>query len=187
MQKLKAASYALTAIIPLIILLATFNALSFYNPDTDKAEIIEHLKTGKTIENIELTKDELTHLEDVRALVKAELIIFYILATLASLLIIAFALPKNKQTVFTSIYHGGLITIGIVLAILPLSFFAFDWAFTIFHKLLFRNDLWLLPTGSKLLELFPKEFFIDFTRKLGLYSIIISALLIIIGKLKRPA
>ncbi len=183
MQKSNIAMYILTAVIPLVIILSVFNFLTFYNPDADRKEIVSYLKTGKPIENTELTDDELRHLEDVRALMKFELIAFYILTAIAALLIV---LPKDKQLVFSSMYYGGLICIAIALAILILGLFAFDWAFATFHKALFMNDLWLLPSGSTLLKTFPKEFFMDFARKLSLYSTIISAVLITIRKAKRP-
>ncbi|MFH1333011.1 MAG: DUF1461 domain-containing protein [archaeon] len=172
----KVATYVLTAIVPLIIILGVFNFLIFLND----SEVIDYVLTGKTIENTSLTEDELTHLEDVKSLVQIEKIILYALLTLAILL---FFILKKK--VFNPMYYGGIITVGAILILFLLVIFSFDFAFTIFHKTLFRNDLWLLPTGSKLLELFPKEYFVNFAKKLGLYSIIISLLLIIIGRFKR--
>ena len=172
----KVATYVLTAIVPLIIILGVFNFLIFLND----SEVIDYVLTGKTIENTSLTEDELTHLEDVKSLVQIEKIILYALLTLAILL---FFILKKK--VFNPMYYGGIITVGAILILFLLVIFSFDFAFTIFHKTLFRNDLWLLPTGSKLLELFPKEYFVNFAKKLGLYSTIISLLLIIIGRFKR--
>jgi integral membrane protein (TIGR01906 family) len=47
-----------------------------------------------------------------------------------------------------------LISLGVV------CLYAFDWAFVLFHEVLFSNDLWLLDPGSYLLILFPSTFFV---------------------------
>lgn len=203
-KTLKTATYALAAIIPMIIILGCFKSLVFntqfyYNEQSSNGvyekigseqaksttdDIISFLKTGKQIESKTLTGDEIKHLDDVRALMKLSSTAFYILIALA-ISLAAFMLIKDKKLILDSMLYGGIITAGLIIILLLIITIAFDWSFIAFHKMLFTNDLWLLPPESTLIRLFPKQFFIDFTRKIGLNSMIISLVLIMIGKLKR--
>lgn len=203
-KTLKTATYALAAIIPLIIILGCFRTLEFntqfyYNEQNSNGVyekigseqarsttdgIISFLKTGKQIESKTLTSDEIKHLDDVRSLMKLSSTIFYILIALA-ISLAAFILIKDKKLILDSMLYGGIITAGITIALLFMITIAFDWSFIAFHKILFTNDLWLLPPESTLIRLFPTQLFIDFARKIGLNTMVISLVLIIIGKLKR--
>lgn len=62
--------------------------------------------------------------------------------------------------------------------LLPLGLFAlyaalnFDAAFTLFHKLLFRNDLWLLdPRTDVLIRICPESMFMDMGIRIAAYSL----------------
>ncbi|MBU1246106.1 MAG: DUF1461 domain-containing protein, partial [Nanoarchaeota archaeon] len=65
----------------------------------------------------------------------------------------------------------------------------FQFFFTTFHKLLFKTDYWLLESGSKLLQQFPLEFWVQGFRNLFVYifveSLIISSLGYLIKKRKK--
>ena len=198
----KIAKYTLIALIPLILVLGNFRLLifdkEFYYGEIDKnnvngnienarehtTEIVDYLKTGETINNKLVSEDELTHLKDVRELIKNSLFILYLVSALAAFALI-FIMLKQKPLALSPIYYGGIATATVIITLLLALTLAFDQAFFIFHKLLFSNDLWLLPAESTLIRLFPKEFFIDFAKRLGLNTMIMSFLLIIIGRVKR--
>ncbi|MGX8706022.1 MAG: TIGR01906 family membrane protein, partial [bacterium] len=62
--------------------------------------------------------------------------------------------------------------------LLPLGLFAlyaalnFDAAFTLFHKLLFSNDLWLLdPRTDVLIRICPESMFMDMGIRIAAYSL----------------
>ncbi len=59
--------------------------------------------------------------------------------------------------------------IGIVLSVLVSL--NFTHAFTIFHQIFFRNDLWLLDSEDTLVNLVPEGFFIDTAIRIGLIFI----------------
>lgn len=192
--------YTLIALIPIVLILGNFRLLVFnnefyydeiYKNNVDienarehTAEIISYLKTGETINNKLISKDELTHLKDVRSLIRIFLTALYILSALAACALI-FLIYKHKLLALKSAYYGGITTATTILTLLLTLTLAFDQAFFIFHKILFRNDLWLLPAESTLIRLFPQEFFMDFAKKLGLNTMLMSLLLIMIGRLKR--
>lgn len=195
----KIAKYTLIALIPIVLILGNFRLLAFnkefYYNEIDKnhvnlenareqtAEIIDYLKTGETINNKLVSNDELTHLKDVRKLIKNSLIILYLASALAACALLLLIL--KQRLALSSIYYGGIATAAIVGLLLFILTFTFDQAFFIFHKLLFRNNLWLLPPESTLIRLLPQQFFIDFAKRLGLNTMIMSFLLIFIGRIKR--
>jgi integral membrane protein (TIGR01906 family) len=60
---------------------------------------------------------------------------------------------------------GGLVAIGVV-AIFALA--GFDQAWTTFHELAFRNDLWRLdPDTDRLIQMFPEPFWQEATYLAG--------------------
>lgn len=200
MQTKLKTSYVIAALIPLIIILGcfillTFNKEFYYEEISSNrlgiedarektAKIVDYLKTGKAVENNLLSADETKHMEDVRGLMKKAMITLGISLALAIILAV-FILIKQKKGILDSLYYGGLATAIITIVSLLILTVAFEQAFTIFHKMLFSNNLWMLPADSTLIRLFPQEFFMDFAKRAGLNSMIISILLIMVGRLKR--
>ena len=71
-------------------------------------------------------------------------------------------LPKAFLT-GTAVMAGLLTVIGILAAI------DFTACFTAFHKIFFRNDLWLLdPSTDLLINIVPEGFFVDIALRIGL-------------------
>lgn len=65
-----------------------------------------------------------------------------------------------------------------LLLLIPLGLFAlfaalhFDRAFTLFHKILFQNDLWLLdPATDLLIRVCPESMFMRMGARIGVYSL----------------
>ncbi|MFH1972557.1 MAG: DUF1461 domain-containing protein [archaeon] len=112
--------------------------------------------------------EELIHMGDVRQLIW--------IGWFISLVLIGFAVFASKRDFFI----GGLIGLGLILLFL-LVFINFDFSFTLFHKIFFRNDYWLLPADSLLISMFPSEFFFKSFVRIILYSSIFSVLSIIGG------
>ncbi len=197
-------NYALIAIMPFIIILASFRLLAFdenfyqdeltknraYPPlsfeeaSTTTYQVVGYLKTGNALETELLTDNEKLHMQDVRQLMQISVITLYALTI--SALAIAIILLYKRQLAFSqaALYAGAITATLIVIKLLILNF-TFSYSFTLFHKLLFTNGLWLLPADSNLLKLFPTQFFIDFTKRLGLYTILISAIVALTGKFTR--
>ncbi|MCX8095065.1 MAG: TIGR01906 family membrane protein [Caldisericia bacterium] len=99
---------------------------------------------------------ELLHMEDVKNIFKYTIISSIVFSFLIILLI------KKEDLPYIFIYS----LIPIIIFILIVFIFSFDQSFTIFHKIFFKNDLWLLdPEKDRLIVLLPIEFFIrSFTR-----------------------
>ena len=65
-----------------------------------------------------------------------------------------------------------------LLLLIPLGLFAlfaalhFDRAFTLFHRVLFRNDLWQLdPKTDLLIRICPESMFVHMGARIGAYSL----------------
>ena len=122
--------------------------------------------------DLELSEKELMHMEDVRILVWSSIFISFVL--------FGFALFSKKS----DFLYGGIITLGLVLLLLLFILLDFSKSFEIFHKILFRNDFWLLPPDSALIQMFPSDFFYKACVRIILYSITFSGLSILRGILR---
>lgn len=126
------------------------------------AQVIPEYLIGKR-DNLEIpgfknffNEKEILHMKDVKNIFK------YVVFISIMFSILIFILIKKEDLPFIFLYS--LIPIGIL--ILIVFIFSFDKSFTIFHKIFFKNDLWLLdPEKDRLIVLMPIEFFIrSFTR-----------------------
>lgn len=100
---------------------------------------------------------EITHMEDVKGL--------YSLGKKLSIVIGIFILlslyyMNKKRKMFIFLKHSGLIILSFILIISALCIVDFNNMFIIFHKILFKNDFWILSYDDLLIECFPETFFI---------------------------
>ena len=117
-------------------------------------------KNARSEENF--TQRERMHMEDVRALVslcrKTMLITGFLAAAGTAVVVLRLrwkapgALMRGALQALAAV--AGVLTLAIGVAAVD-----FTYAFTLFHKLLFTNDLWLLSASSTLIRMFPEDFF----------------------------
>ncbi len=106
---------------------------------------------------------ETQHMVDVKELFLLAINIFYICAA-AAVLGMAFMLIRYKKTglfILAKMYNIAAVVFVVVTALLG-AFIAFNFNmfWTIFHQLIFTNDLWLLdPNVSIMINMFPSNFF----------------------------
>ncbi len=113
------------------------------------------------------TKDEILHMADVKNLIR-----FFFMLFIASipLFIICMKFVKFKIDLLRKVAFAGIVFVAVLFII---SLFDFSKAFIVFHKLFFRNSLWLLPASTKLIEMFPEKFFYNFTKIwLGIFFVV---------------
>ena len=132
-----------------------------------------------------LTDNEKSHMNDVRILIQSS----FATLNLLFLLFIAFVLLnindfKKKNNYF---YHAGLTLMIFSSLIVLFSFINFDVVFNIFHEMLFTGN-YAFPTTSKLLMLFPAQFFLSFAIRIFGFSFLIGLIITLLsGKLKLPS
>jgi len=110
-------------------------------------------ETGANLNNF-FTEEEILHMIDVKRIMRLVfiLLIFALITTFALLKKIRFRIVSNSL-IFSFILMS---IIGTIL------YFNFERSFYVFHKILFRNQYWLLPENTMLIRMFPENFFYDY-------------------------
>lgn len=120
------------------------------------------------------SEKEWRHLEDIRKLISlAQLLRTLALVLITAAIALFFALRRFWPGLLAQVRPQKAVT-HTLYAVCALAVLLALWAaadfyslFVVFHKLLFRNDLWLLdPRRDLLLELMPLEFFVAYGREL---------------------
>jgi integral membrane protein (TIGR01906 family) len=125
-------------------------------------------------------KDKL-HMIDVRNLINKTILTYYVTGTIFILLAIIYCKIYGIQKLSKIlIYTGSSIILLLVLAAILSPIF--QHLFILFHKIFFTNDLWLLnPNIDNLINLYPQQFFKDFTTSIIIHSSICALLYLGIG------
>ena len=122
---------------------------------------------------------ELTHMADVRGLVQTLNALRYVCGGLA---LAGFGLyfygetakkGKSRETALHDILNGAAagayLLLGLILALVIWGAVDFNSLFLTFHRVMFRNDLWLLnPREHLLIMLMPTPFFVWYARQIAL-------------------
>lgn len=118
---------------------------------------------------------EASHMKDVKSLYHFALIArnVAIITFIGSVIYIFIRVKKNTCTILSINYMKTAILVAVFFAILAgWAFVDFDTFWTSFHKLAFRNNLWLLdPSTDLMINLFPSKFFSDLVfRIVGMFA-----------------
>lgn len=154
----------------------------YFKNDQEKIEISLQ-QPGITVSNL-FNQKEIDHMVDVKNLVKVTLLfekisLFFIFF---SIVIISFKNGFNQlfNFIFNIVYKSLLIWSGIFLIILSGIIINFNATFILFHKIFFRNDLWILdPRSDYLLIMFPEKFFLEICLTILLVFVIINLIFFI--------
>jgi integral membrane protein (TIGR01906 family) len=105
---------------------------------------------------------ELRHMSDVQGVTWRLLRIGYAMlggfVACASLLGWSLGTTEDLRA---AIFHGSVLTAGLLVGGVALVFLGFDVLFVQFHALFFEGTSWLFPTSDTLIRLFPEQFWID--------------------------
>lgn len=131
------------------------------------SKIVKYFFTKDKFLEIEgITEIEKIHMKDVKTLI----LISFIILTISSLTLFFLRRFIDKRTLKIS----GISILVIIAFLLFEVFFNFDSAFYYFHKVLFRNNYWLLDPNTVLIRLFPEKVFLTLSIIWFLLSLIIS-------------
>ena len=127
---------------------------------------------------------EIIHMKDVKALVRCMYIVTYI----AGLVIIGYLAwgfqrigRRFLSPALRHIRRAGLFTIGSLAVVASIIGVGFPFFFTLFHKIAFRNDFWMLdPRRDFLVVMFPEQFWLEATL-LAAIATVAQALLLVGG------
>ncbi|MEK7580902.1 MAG: DUF1461 domain-containing protein [Patescibacteria group bacterium] len=154
------------------------NFRSTIEVDNATKELVSYFRGQNNLDGNFYSTQSILHLTDVKNIFDALIIInaLSILSAFAAFLYLN--LKKKRSVIRKSLILGCIVATCFVLIAFILSLLNFDAFFVYFHKVLFRNDLWLFNQNDNLIKLFPIEFFIAFTKQLTI-NILISVLLIL--------
>jgi integral membrane protein (TIGR01906 family) len=127
---------------------------------------------------------ELSHMEDVKALVvgmRVALAIAVILLALLSFLAVRMGLENRLWSAYN---RGGWALVGFIGVILVFVALSFSNLFTWFHQIFFESGTWQFYTSDTLIRLFPMRFWRDAFIFVGIMSLLLGVLTIVISKKK---
>jgi len=126
---------------------------------------------------------EIKHMIDVRNLTVIT-IMFWRIFTLITILLILFAWKEVewRTPILMGATRGAHLTLALIGAVLLFLAINFNQLFTGFHLIFFEGDSWLFYLSDTLIRLFPLKFWRDLFIFIGAFSVLLSAVLILIGK-----
>ena len=134
--------------------------------------------TGKKL----FTTDELSHMVDVKEVVKNASMVWYVLGGMSIAILVWFVVMGQWDSLRRSLNTGGWITIGLLGALLVFLAVSFDKLFEYFHRLFFQDGTWTFSESSTLIRLFPFEFWRDaFVLVIG-FALIIGIVLVLVTR-----
>ena len=165
--------------LPIFLLLFSYKVVLGLTDLTENQEETMDFLNGDEL-NLNYTTGEISHLEDVKSVMTFIDYLFYL-----SLIIVTFMITyykRNKQQLKKSFKYGGITTLISIGFVLFFSLFAFNSAFTIFHKIFFPQGNWIFPNDSLLIQTFPIDFFVGISMKIFLLGIILGSIFILVSK-----
>ena len=128
---------------------------------------------------------ELSHMHDVKVVVKAALKVWYVAVAILLGLGVWAWYGKWWQAYRRGLRRGGWLLIGLVVTIGLFAALAFWQFFTLFHELFFQGDSWLFEYSDTLIRLFPIQYWQDIFLWAGVMSVG-GALALALGLRERP-
>ena len=194
-------SIILILFIPYLINIGNFRLLlydpSFYHdefqkvlsyerqPDAEKllGNLLQFIK-GREALSSDFNEREVSHMHDVRAVIRGFLYVMY--AMLILYIILLWIMIKRFKVSIEKIMYlnagGGVLTI-LLLLFLYIATLNFSIVFDRFHTVFFNAESWVFPAQSLLIQLFPQQFFLDFTYTIVIRSMVSALFLMIVGVL----
>ncbi len=115
---------------------------------------------------------EITHMDDVRALLLFFLTLRDIAMTLA---LIAFLvlMKYDRKAIIKALFYGSA-AFSVVFVVIGSSFvFNFNNTFILFHQMFFANDLWIMdPSTDRLIWIVPEPFFFAMISRMVMYTLV---------------
>jgi integral membrane protein (TIGR01906 family) len=173
---------------------------SFHEKEIQKPEVIGNInqQTAQEISNQVISylqgKTELSeeligstakqHMKDVKLFrnITKYLLFTSIIISISGILILLFL--KKFKRISKIILTSSIITLSLLFLTFIISKTSFTNAFTAFHEIFFRNNLWLLnPETDALINVFSEQFFMDFVYGVVFLSTIFALIFSVLGML----
>lgn len=132
--------------------------------------IFNYLNNTEELNKDFFSYEDQIHLKDVKTIVG----IYYFLCLILLFIILIFILNKVYYPEYSLYLHG------IILLLIIILLANFESTFISFHKILFRNDYWMLdPNSSNLIKYFSDNIFREVSILASFFGIIIHSLIVL--------
>ncbi len=148
------------------------DAARYYNA----SESVEFVRGNRTLEQFKALDvyeaREIKHMVDVRVLLERVNVFYALAATLVVLALYALASQKETRPLVTrALLNGAKLTGGLFIAIGIFAAFAFQFFFTLFHRIFFEGETWLFAYTDSLIQFYPTAFWFDTSLYLAVLTI----------------
>ena len=124
---------------------------------------------------------ELSHMLDVKNLIQKALVAWYCAIGILAALYVWSRLKNWSEVFWRGVSRGGLLTVGLIGAVLIGVVLNFDVLFEQFHHLFFTGDTWLFYTNDSLIRLFPEKLWSDAFIFMGVFTLAGAIILLMPG------
>lgn len=145
-------------------------------------DLISYLKRGDiSLLNRHFSQNECLHMMDVYGLFKMTRLILGAALLMYALILLKIIFFKETKKAKLG---AGLVIVFFLLALIAISaYFNWDKTFIAFHKIFFKNDLWLMdPRKDLMIQMLPAPFFIGMAKAIAVRFIINMSILLAIYK-----
>jgi len=105
---------------------------------------------------------ELSHMHDVKEVTQMLMNVGIVVISLLVLSIVALARrPDTYPHLQAALFQGGVLTVGLLIALTVFVALSFNTFFVQFHALFFEGNSWVFRYSDTLIRLFPEQFWID--------------------------
>ena len=164
-------------IMPLFLLLLSYQLVLSFSNLTPAQENVFGFLAGREELRPGFTELEISHLEEVKQVMKSADYVF--LALLLTVAVIITSHRKNTDFLLRLLKLGGKITVIIMLFLGLLTALSFDFMFSIFHSAFFPQGNWIFAPDSVIIQAFPLDFFITISRNIFLLTLFLGILFIL--------
>ncbi|MBU0470522.1 MAG: DUF1461 domain-containing protein [Nanoarchaeota archaeon] len=163
--------------LPFFLILSAYKtSLLFIDLTPEQKNVFDFLE-GKSQLEEGFTKNEVSHLEDVKKVMEYSNYFFYFLLLVLTLILTSY--KNDQKELLKQLKYGGITTIALVFFILIASLASFDHVFSIFHQIFFPQGNWTFPFDSRLIQTFPLQFFITISKKIFFTSLVLGIIFIL--------
>ena len=120
-------------------------------------------------------EDELQHMVDVKVVTQQVFKLLYLVwFTILIICGIMYQYAYLQPYVKSGLVQGGILTLGMIGAIIVVIGITWDTFFTSFHNLFFTPGTWQFSFSDTLIRLFPEQFWVDASLVVGSLTILFS-------------
>ena len=152
----------------------------YFRDDQEKLEVLLQ-QPGKEVFNL-FNQKEIDHMVDVKNLIKTTILFERVGLTLLIIFFMFYLFKEGYVSFYENLKRIMLLSFliwGILLFLIVFGMIVdFNYTFTLFHKIMFTNDLWILdPNSDFLIMIYPQRFFLEISAAIIILFILINIII----------